>query len=51
MTGDGMLTYPATSFTISLTNVVLLLARPFVLEMRGLGWWGVTFCDIAKEPR
>jgi hypothetical protein len=30
--------YPATSLTMSLTNVVLLEARPFVLEMRSLGW-------------
>lgn len=49
MTGNRILTYPATSLTISLTNVVLLLARPFVLEMRGLGWWGVTFYKFRKK--
>jgi len=37
-------TYPETSFTISLTNAVLLLKWPLVREMRGLDSRGVTFC-------
>lgn len=37
--------YPETSFTISLTNAVLLLRCPFMRETRGFGWRGVTFCS------
>lgn len=42
--GNIGMPYPETSFTISLTNAVLLLRCPFMRETRGFGWRGVTFC-------